>query len=297
MQEPVERPHTERSHRQQLDALRVRAPAPPPTARCRRRAAGRAARARGLAASRRSANASALADDASSHCTSSIASSTGASLAEHVQHVAHRDAEGAVVDRFVCGFLAQQRNLERAPPRHRQQRQRRRRGPPRRGRPARRARDRARPPRAATRARPGRARARGSTPSSQSVDLPIPASPSSTSPAAPSAGLPTKAWTEASSCSLPTISDGIFDWIVPGDAAGGNRRTRCVDCSRGGNGGSRAGWRSARSSRSCSPSGWTTLCTAAHPPSRHRAADRRLLAAVSKRRPPADTLDSRLCWR
>ena len=28
-----------------------------------------------------------------------------------------------------------------------------------------------------------------------------------------------------------------------------------------------------------------------------RRADRRLLAAVTKRRPPADTLDSRLCWR
>ena len=260
MQKPVERPHTQRSHRQQLDALRAQSPlhrrrldavGEPPGEQQQHRARGETAQRERERARRRCVEPLHVVD----------CQQHRAAFAEHVQHVTHRDAEGAVVDGSSAasscsnatssarrlgidssGATSARTSSKRSP----------------------------RPtcarPRSASAGRDEsttRPRSRAAaTPSSQSVDLPIPASPSSTSPAAPSGGLPTKAWTEASSRSLPTISDGIFDWIVPGDAADGNRRTRCVDCSRGGTGGSRAGWGSARSSRSCSPSGRTTLCTA-----------------------------------
>ena len=44
-----------------------------------------------------------------------------ATLAEQLQHVADCDAERAMVDRLVRCFLAQQRDLERATPRHGEQ--------------------------------------------------------------------------------------------------------------------------------------------------------------------------------
>ena len=121
VQKPVERPHTQRSHRQQLDALRAQRPlhrrrldavGEPPGEQQQHGARGETAQRERERARRRCVEPLHVVD----------CQQHRASLAEHVQHVAHRDTEGAVVDRFVCGFLVQQRNLERPPPRHRQQR-------------------------------------------------------------------------------------------------------------------------------------------------------------------------------
>ena len=158
----------------------------------------------------RSANASAYADEASSHWTSSIATRTGSSSASSCEHAANRHPERPRIHRVGRRLLEEERDLERAPPRRRQRRAAPRRERPRTDRPARRERGRARPRPVATRGR-GSPRARAcSTPASQSVDFPMPASPSSTSAAGSSRTSPMKAWREASSSSLPTISNSAL---------------------------------------------------------------------------------------
>ena len=216
-QEPVERADAERPHRQPLDALgaerlleprRLRSVADPP---------GEQQDARGSPSSRRNANASALAEDGSSHWTSSIATSSGSpSLSScSALRIAIPSARGSTA--ISRRLLEQERDLERAPPRRRQRGQ-----------------DlvedvleqiaqphvsEAALSLGRSRREDAQARARAcSTPASQSVDLPIPASPSSTSAAGPPSAWPTKAWREASSSSLPTISNGMCHWGIVTEA-------------------------------------------------------------------------------
>ena len=73
--------------------------------------------------SRRSANASALDDDGSSHWTSSTAIEDRLPFAEQLQHVAHGHRERAVVGDVIRRLLSKQRDLERAPPRRGERRQ------------------------------------------------------------------------------------------------------------------------------------------------------------------------------
>ena len=72
-----------------------------------------------FAASRRSANASALADEASSHCTSSIATRSGfRGAAAGALRVAIPSARA--IDRVFVRLVAEERDLERTPPRCRE---------------------------------------------------------------------------------------------------------------------------------------------------------------------------------
>jgi hypothetical protein len=158
----------------------------------------------GCSRTRRSANASALAEDGSSHWTSSIASETGPSAARTCSALrtatpsvrgsapsapsSTRSATSSArrLGAGSTGSTLSSTSSNRSP------------------RPAWGS------PRSASegraeRTRSPRARA-ASTPASQSVDFPIPASPSSTSAAGPSAAWSRKPYTEPSSSSLPMIS-------------------------------------------------------------------------------------------
>ena len=66
---------------------------------------------------RRSAKARALADDASSHWTSSIATTTGFRSLNRLEHIAYGHCECALVGGLVRGLVTQKRDLQRASPR------------------------------------------------------------------------------------------------------------------------------------------------------------------------------------
>ncbi len=181
VKEPVQRTDAERS-----DPAAVRRP---PPARARTAPAGGRRPAGRLPSRRRSAKASALADEESSHWTSSIATTTGLRSLSRPRTSRTATASARWSATSSAAFVAQKRDLERAPSRRRQ------------------LVDHVveyaveeiaepdvREPalglgRTRRRARESHVRRAAATAASQSVDFPIPGSPSSTSPEGASTGV------------------------------------------------------------------------------------------------------------